>query len=92
MWLRQNTSIYMFGMLQSMQPLYACPLSFNSTALRRFSASCTCSSVHEENEALTNAVLRPLGRKAVPGSARTPPSYALVRISSSESPSSTPGV
>ena len=51
------------------------------------SASSTSSSVDKLKDARTNAVFPPLGKKAVPGKARTPRSSALVLINVSESSS-----
>ena len=62
-------------------------LSFNMTTRSRRSASFTCSSSNKLKDARTYAVRAPFAKKTVPGSARTPPSKALVRMTISESPS-----
>jgi hypothetical protein len=62
-------------------------LSFNITTRSRRSASFTCSSSNKLKDARTYAVCAPFAKNTVPGSARTPPSKALVRMTISESPS-----
>ncbi len=61
-------------------------LSFDMTTRSRRSASFTCSSSNKLKDARTYDVRAPFAKNTVPGSARTPPSKALVRMILSESP------
>lgn len=64
------------------------PLASRMVDRNLFTASSTSSSLSKLKLARTYAVLPPRGKNTVPGSASTPRSYAFVRMTLSESPSS----
>jgi len=83
----QTLTVNLSGHMGRTFPSIQLELSLSKVSLRRRKASLTSSSGVRLNAARTYAVFLPLGRKTVPGRARTPLSNAFVLIITSESPS-----